>query len=136
MRKHKQKTPEELKAAGTFRASRHLARTIEFIDPAPRDVPLCPDYLPEAAREVWERNIEALHNSGLISSIDADALANYCRMQAAIETMTINGECPPASMFSEARKAREGLGLEGKRSRQGLVVEAKAKTNAFTRSAR
>ncbi len=54
-------------------------RSLNKAEPnAPSDVPSCPEFLDEVAREEWDRISGILTEMGLLSTADRAALAAYC----------------------------------------------------------
>lgn len=47
--------------------------------PASADLPTCPDYIVGSARQEWARVSAVLAGSGILTEIDATALAAYCQ---------------------------------------------------------
>jgi P27 family predicted phage terminase small subunit len=41
-------------------------------------IPECPEWLPDRAKEEWDRVAPALHKSGLLTGLDVSALEGYC----------------------------------------------------------
>ena len=66
-----------LKLRGTFRKdrSRHEPKP-------PPDAPECPDWLDEQAKSAWQQLLPQLQQMGVLSRIDANALARYCQFFA------------------------------------------------------
>ena len=50
--------------------------------------PHCPDWLDDAAKERWHQLLPELFKLGLITAIDADALAAYCQAWAEFKLAT------------------------------------------------
>jgi phage terminase small subunit len=54
-------------------------RAINGREPKPKTgMPRCPDWLDEEAKACWKRIVPQLNGMGVLTLIDADALANYC----------------------------------------------------------
>jgi P27 family predicted phage terminase small subunit len=54
-------------------------RPLNTREPQPNDAtPRCPGWLDEEAKIAWRRIVPELKRMGLLTSIDGDALANYC----------------------------------------------------------
>ena len=72
-------------------------RPINPREPEPRkSVPRCPSWLDEEAKECWKRLVPELKRMGVLSCVDADALAAYCdswsRWKRAVLFLQKNGD--------------------------------------------
>lgn len=72
-------------------------RPINRREPRPDPTtPTCPDWLDDTAKAKWAELVPVLSASGLLTNLDGDALANYCRTwsrwRAAEEFITKHGE--------------------------------------------
>ena len=66
-----------LKLRGTLRPDR------VFDEPEPPEgVPECPDWLSDEAKQAWDQVAPDLAATGLLTRLDANALARYCTMWA------------------------------------------------------
>lgn len=83
-----------LKLRGTFRKDRNRS------EPQPeQSAPPCPEYLEEPAKAVWNELLPQLQATGVLSRIDANALARYCtyfaRWRKAEAFLAKNGDVYP-----------------------------------------
>lgn len=62
-------------------------------------IPACPNWLNRAAKAKWRELVPMLRDAGLLTSIDGDALTNYCdtwsRWREAVEFIKANGSVMP-----------------------------------------
>ena len=65
-----------LKLAGTYRSDRHGGRAEPQPDPS---MPERPKGLDAQGRKAWDRLAPELHRVGLLTVLDRDLLASYCR---------------------------------------------------------
>jgi len=65
----------------------------------PKDAPRCPAWITDEAKRVWRRLVPLLKDMGILTTVDADALAGYCqtyaRWRAAEEFLAKHGEVYP-----------------------------------------
>ncbi len=71
-----------------------------------------PDYLTDAAKDVWFEEIEHVVANGINAS-HSSTFATYCSMEAVCRTIFGKGEVPRAAYLSEKRKLAELLGISG-----------------------
>lgn len=72
-------------------------RKLNASEPQPKEgIPRCPAWLDEEAKIAWKRIVPQLHDMGVLTMIDADALANYCdtwsRWKRAVLFLQKNGD--------------------------------------------
>jgi len=107
------------KLRGTFRTGRRT-RTLS----PPQTVPPCPRWLDKIGREEWKRVAPHLAKLGILTQIDATALATYC------------------DVYSEFRRARIKIAKKGltfdtpsgyvqQRPEVGIVKSARAQIKTF-----
>ena len=64
---------------------------------------VCPDWLNDLAKEIWDEKLEIYNNSQVDVSNHGPALAQYCALEADIITIYKGGESPSVSMISAHR---------------------------------
>jgi len=72
-------------------------RPLNANEPKPRQaIPRCPSWLDDEAKRQWNRTASQLRDMGVLTIVDADALANYCdswsRWKRAVLFLQKNGD--------------------------------------------
>jgi len=86
-------------------------RPINKNEPLPRtseDIPSAPDYLNPEAAAIWDKMAGELHDCGLLTSVDEDALALYCTTFARWLWAEAKLQEPPKTVYTMTEKA-EGI---------------------------
>lgn len=119
---------------GTLQPCRDGGAVVELVTAV--DPPMMPDYLSDAAKEVWIEQIGRVMLGG-IGDRDSLLFARYCATEALARTAFAAGEPPPSAYLSELRRMEELLGIAGPRTRQtGKPGGATTIENPFARNGR
>ena len=118
--------PSEKRARGTYRQDRDALK-FELLEPD--TLPIMPDWLTEAGKDIW---LDDIGRAELATERDSTLFASYCNLAGACSLAWRSGDVPPVSALSEMRRLAEMLGLAGRRSR----MTRKAKHNPFERNGR
>ncbi len=130
----KAELPSTKMARGTFQPCRD-GGVVEIV--APDALPVQPEWLTDAGRQVWLDDIGRVAGGKLVTEADSTMFANYCNLQGAISLAWRANEVPPAAMLMEARKMQEMFGLAGAKSRVAKAGGAGgAPSNPFARIGR
>lgn len=123
--------PAAKELAGTYRKDRH-ADIVTLASPA-KDEPVCPAYLSELGRAVWNEELRRVVSVG-ITEADSSMFARYCEMEASFRASIAAGQLPIASLLTELRRSAELLGIAGLRSRLARAGKSDddKKDNPFT----
>jgi hypothetical protein len=100
---HNRKTPEQHRAAGTYRSDRHGGDVVNFADVAPS----CPASLSPEARKQWFAVCGELQAAGTLKRAYSAAIAAYCVLYAAFL------EDPPAFSRDSHTQLRQYIALLG-----------------------
>lgn len=73
-------TEAEHRAKGTYRADRHSGTLV--VPDADSDLPDCPGWLDDVAKERWAALAPKLAKMGLLAAIDREGLASLCQAAA------------------------------------------------------
>lgn len=122
-------------ARGTVKPT---ADALAAIRREPGDVPMRFESLPEAARDIWDREIEHFIAGGA-GFVDSAYINHTCLMMADYELrykLYQSGaegiDAPPITQAVELRVRFEGLGMAGAKSRVGRIAGGSIKkVNAF-----
>lgn len=79
-----------------------------------------PEWLPEAAAQVWNRTVADLVEHGLFDPAFADPLANYCLGQGSIIDGAKRGEPPQAALLAQVRQLAVALFVDPESRRRAL----------------
>lgn len=112
----KPKPPEELKATGHYRPSRHGDRVSLVVPGSP---PLMPDYLPAEAQLIWQDVLPRAMAAGVVE-LDSQLLARYCTEVHFYWLEVRKNMTVPAADKAQLMRMEERLGLAGRTSRVGL----------------
>ncbi|ATP18558.1 hypothetical protein [Sphingobium yanoikuyae] len=122
--------PQRKKLAGTFKQCVDGATTA--ISAVLRDIPVQPDWMSEAGKEVWAADLEKVMATGL-TGVDAGAFALYCETMAVFIQSVRAGQPVNAAYRSELRKQMELLSIAGAKSRLAKIgQEQTAKASPFS----
>jgi phage terminase small subunit len=106
-------------------------RPLNAQEPQPDNtIPHCPQWLDATARKAWRRIIRAMRHTGVITSVDRDALAIYCALYSQIEEAFRQGRLPPISLLTELRQHMTEFGFTPS-SRVRLKVAPSRPENPF-----
>lgn len=83
----------------------------------------CPAWLPEEARQVWEKTISMLVKDGLYDPSADDLIAAYSATMGAIIAATKRGETPKAAHLSQLRLLAISVGLDPEERRRRLWMK-------------
>ena len=98
-------------------------RPIDPREPKPTGKAHAPDWLDDAAREVWLSTAPTLEAIGLLSDLDVNAFANYCRLAALAQSAFVESDLPLwLKLIAEQRRHGGDFGLTPS-SRVGLKVD-------------
>jgi hypothetical protein len=114
------KLPSQHIADGTFQACRHgdLTETLpNSLVVSPSDLPIPPEWLTEAGREVWDEDIGRVSSIRMVTELDSTMFAQYCNLQGATVACWRSGEVPPAAHLNVLRLMSDAFGLYGRKSR-------------------
>ena len=126
----KPELPSVKRTRGTYQPSRDAMR-VELVDPAA--LPLQPEWLTEAGREIWHDDIGRVSDHRLVSESDSTLFATYCNLAGACSAVWKLGQVPPAAHLMELRKLAEIFGIAGARSRMKMGGDGPKQTNPFAR---
>lgn len=117
----KRKSIDAKKAAGTYRPYRDKPKHLVVATAAPT----LPEWLPAAARAIWEEELPRVIQSGTCE-LDSSLFADYCYLASIARARAISGEEPKSTQMVELRKLRELLGIGGAPSRAMRGTQASA----------
>ena len=118
---------------GTFRPSRDAVR-VELIEPGA--LPIQPEWLTEAGREIWHDDVGRVSTHRLVSESDSSLFATYCNLLGACTAAWKLGGVPPAAHLMEVRKLAEIFGIAGGKSRVKAGGDGPKASNPFARNGR
>jgi hypothetical protein len=127
----KPELPSTKLARGTFQECRDGGR---FEDAEPAAVPMQPDWLTDAGKEVWLDDLSRVIATKLVTERDSTMFANYCNLQGAINLCWRSNEVPPAAHLTESRKLAEQFGILGRKSRSQAASPDGETKNPFSRN--
>jgi len=84
------------------------------------DNPICPDWLPDEAKAIWQADIARIIATGA-NSVDSSMVALYAVTMSNFVEAVKAGAPPNAAFRSELRKQMELLGIAGAKSRLAKI---------------